>query len=623
MKSASSTRIVNLPAAAICVASLCLPWCAEAQNWSGIMNPQRAVDWSKAGIPGGIPTRTTVFTTLAPGVTAEQINAAIASCPSGQVVFLSPGTYELATGIDFANHSNVTLRGSGADKTFLVFTGSTERRGMSADISIENFDASLPHEEGKYAGKPSNTADWADGYSQGTTEITLSNTSHLVAGKSVVCLDQLDDSDTDTGGVWVSQKHYVSAIEGPSGTGRKGRAQMQMSLVTGINRNKVTISPGLCMPNWRSSQSPGAWWADTIVSGDGVEDLSIDHTDSGAKSGIQMFNAYQCWVKGIRDINSNRNHVWLFQTCHSVVRDSYFYGTQNSIYLSYGVELFMGADNLVENNIFQHIVSPMIVNGSGPGCVWGYNFAFDDYYSASRNWHMPGIAIHSAGTDMLLFEGNDCTGITADYIHGSHNLITLFRNQLLGWDTGMAKQTSAVYLYCFSRYFSFIGNVLGKQGYHTHYEDLTPGGTDADHSIFTLGWSGNEGSTSVMKNDPLTVASAMRWGNFDTVTNTARWEASEVPSGLSALGNPVPATHRLPASFYLSAKPSWWGPMPWPAIGPDVSGGTDSTGHVYANPAEVCCRSCAPDPAYPVDISGLRVLVFNASKHYPSAPSAP
>jgi len=236
---------------------------------------------------------------------------------------------------------------------------------------------------------------------------------------------------------------------------------------------------------------------------------------------------------------------------------------------------------------------------------------------------MPGIAIHSAGTDMLLFEGNDCTGMNADYIHGTHNLITLYRNQLIGWDNGMAKQTSAVYLYCFSRYFSFIGNVLGKQGYHTHYEDLTPDGTDADHSIFTLGWGGNQGGTSVLKNDPLTVTTAMRWGNFDTVTNTARWEASEVPSSLGALGNPVPATHRLPASLYLSGKPSWWGSMPWPAVGPDVSGGTDSTGHVFANPAEVCCKSCAVDPAYPEDISGLHVLVFNASKHYPSAQSAP
>jgi hypothetical protein len=606
----------------MCVASLWQPQSLLAQNWRGILSPERAADWSHAGVPGGIPNRTTIFKTLAPGVTADQISQAIADCPSGQVVFLGPGTYELSTGIDFANHSDVTLRGAGADRTFLVFIGSVERRNIRADISVENFDANLPHAEDKFNGGPTNTADWTAGYSQGATEITLSSTANLVAGKSVICLDQLDDSDTDTGAVWVSQKRGVSAVEGQSGTGRKGRAQMQMSLVTAIDGNKVTISPGLYMPNWRGAQSPGAWWANTIVSGDGVEDLSIDHGDSGAKSGIQFFNAFGCWVRGIRDIDSNRNHVWFFLTTHSVVRDSYFYGTQNSIYLSYGVELFMGTDDLVENNIFQHIVSPMITNGSAPGCVWAYNYAFDDFYSASRTWFMPSIALHSAGTDMILYEGNDSTGIVGDYIHGTHNLTTVFRNQLTGWEAGMVKQTEPVQLYTFSRYFNFVGNVLGKPGFHTRYEDVPPDGVDGDHSIYTLGWSGNGGGLSILKNDPLTAATAMRWGNYDTVSKRARWEASEVPSGLGQLANPVPATHKLPASFYLSGKPSWWGAMPWPAIGPDVTGGTDPTGHVYANPAEVCYNSCPKDDSYPEDISGNRILVFNASRHYPPPESA-
>ena len=624
MKCAVAMGICCLHVAAI--ALLCQPHPLAAQNWRGILSPERAADWSGAGVPGGIPERTTVYKAFAPGVTAEQINGALASCPAGEVVYMGPGSYELATGIDFANHCDVTLRGAGADKTFLTFTGSVERRGVSADISVENFDANLPHEEGKYVGGPSNTADWTAGYAQGATEITLSSTAHLVAGKSVICLDQLDDSDADNGAVWVSQKRGVSAVENQSGTGRKGRAQMQMPLVTAIHGNRVTISPGLYMPNWRASQNPGAWWSDTVVSGDGVEDMSIDHADSGAKSGIQLLNAYGCWVKGIRDMNSNRNHVWLFLTTHSEVRDSYFYGTQNSIYLSYGVELFMGTDDLVENNIFQHIVSPMITNGSGPGCVWAYNYAFDDFYSASRSWFMPSLALHSAGTDMLLYEGNDCTGIVGDYIHGTHNLTTIFRNQLIGWDVGMVKQTVPVQLYTFSRYFNFVGNVLGKPGYHTHYEDLPPEGTDGEHSVYLLGWSGNGGGTSVLRNDPLTAATAMRWGNYDTATQSVRWEASEVPSGLGALANPLPATHALPASFYLRGKPSWWGTMPWPAVGPDVTGGTDPTGHVYANPAEACYNACPKDDAFSEDISGYRIVVFNADRYYhPSAfaPAAP
>src|SRR5438132_11014855 len=99
------------------------PTASEAQPWSGILSPSRAIDWTNVGIPGGIPNRTTICATLNPGATASQINSAIASCPSGQVLFLNAGTYNLSSGITFANKSNVTLRGAGADQTKLVFTG--------------------------------------------------------------------------------------------------------------------------------------------------------------------------------------------------------------------------------------------------------------------------------------------------------------------------------------------------------------------------------------------------------------------------------------------------------------------------------------------------------------------
>ena len=166
----------------------CLPRALEAQDWRGILDSGRATDWSTAGIPGGIPDRTTVFRALAPGATAGDINEAIAACPAGQVVLLGAGTYTLATGINFANRDNVTLRGAGADKTFLIFTGSVERKGIKSDITIENFDANFPHEEDNNPGAPSNTADWTDGYAQGATEVSLSNTANLVAGESVITL---------------------------------------------------------------------------------------------------------------------------------------------------------------------------------------------------------------------------------------------------------------------------------------------------------------------------------------------------------------------------------------------------------------------------------------------------
>src|SRR5437879_7388917 len=48
------------------------PLAIHAQQWSGIIDSGRAVDWSNAGIPGGIPNRTSICATLSPGATASQ-----------------------------------------------------------------------------------------------------------------------------------------------------------------------------------------------------------------------------------------------------------------------------------------------------------------------------------------------------------------------------------------------------------------------------------------------------------------------------------------------------------------------------------------------------------------------
>ena len=130
-----------------------------------------------------------------------------------------------------------------------------------------------------------------------------------------------------------------------------------------------------------------------------------------------------------------------------------------------------------------------------------------------------------------------------------------------------------------------------------------------------LGWSGNQAKYPTMPNDLLVRSTLMRWGNYDTVTGSARFVASEVPSGLSLYANPIPANNVLPASMYLSSKPLWWGPGPWPAIGPDVTGGNVSGvgGHVSKIPARLCFENIMGGSFS----SG--VLSFNAGKCYAPA----
>jgi len=131
----------------------------------------------------------------------------------------------------------------------------------------------------------------------------------------------------------------------------------------------------------------------------------------------------------------------------------------------------------------------------------------------------------------------------------------------------------------------------------------------------------------------------LRWGNYDTVNDAARFLASEIPtSGVRSLnGNFVPATQTLPASFFLPGKPSWfttpWGEPAWPPIGPDVTGGNHPdpglNGHAYKIPARLCYENSPVDSGYSVIQRDRGFLLFNATACYQqttsdtSPPAAP
>src|SRR4051812_40805628 len=145
---------------------ICLLGIAVSADAQTAISPGRRIDWSAAGVPGGIPVRTSICATLTPGVTATQINNAIAFCQSGGVVALVAGRYNLSTGIVFNNKSNVTLRGAGPDQTFLVFTAGSSCGGLGGDLCFMNGDTN-------FSGAPGNVANWTAGYEAGTPIITL------------------------------------------------------------------------------------------------------------------------------------------------------------------------------------------------------------------------------------------------------------------------------------------------------------------------------------------------------------------------------------------------------------------------------------------------------------------
>lgn len=601
---------------------------AHAQAWSGILDPSRAADWSAAGVrgvlPGNIPIRTTICKTLSAGAAAADINSAIAACPSGQVVFLNAGTYNLSDGLVAA--PNVTLRGAGPDQTFLVFTGSNACGGETGDVCVGGPNLYWSESTDVLPGG-SHAHSWTGGYSKGTTQITVDSTSGLSVGM-IIILDQANDT-SDNGQFAVCDLNTASppcSLEG----GSPGRpingvfhTQEQYVQITAINGTTLTISPGLYASNWSSAKSPGIFWTNPIT-GFGIESLSMDHTNSTETAGVSFVDADSCWISNIRSVNGNRNHIWLYLSSHITVRDSYFYGTKNSSVLSYGVEYYLTGDDLIINNIFQHIYSS-IMSGPAVGVVTAYNYGVDFFDGASETVTSPMINLHDTGIMFDLYEGNVGNEIRGDVFHGSTDAVTSFRNYFSGTENISIKTVwlFAVNFLSLSRYMNVVGNVVGTAGVQSVYENYTPQ-SDLDVAVFHLGYGNSEG-TVVVPDDTLVRQTLMRWGNYDTVNQAVQWNSAEVPSGLSQYANAVPSSHVLPASFYFSSKPNWWPTAKaWPPIGPDVTGGNMSGLGGFANtiPAQDCYLNVMQGKTD--GTSGLLTFNANASGCYPhSTPPNP
>src|SRR6266436_249356 len=630
------------------IVTLMVPVTGRAQQWSGIIHPSRAINWSNVGVPGGIPTATTVCATLSPGVTTAQINAAIAGCGGSagnvKVVQLAVGTYNI-NGITFNGTSYVVLRGAGANQTFLVFSGG----GDSCHNHFSDVCVGQTNSETNWQGGPTNIASWTAGYQVGATNITLSAVTNMKVGQPIL-LDQADDT-ADTGQIFVCSDNTISPPcsleDNVNNSQRKHHNQVQIVTVVSCgtanvfgqvcNGTNVTISPGLYMANWSAAKSPQAWWATAPLYSSGVENLSADNTNSSGARGFTLYNCLGCWIKGVRSIDSGKAQFEVAYTKSATVRDNYAYKTQTTTTSAYGFHSFNTSDTLVENNIFQYIPGSLMVNSDCSGCVLGYNYGVNDYYTASAGWMESTTNNHGGGQDFYLYEGNVGNQVYADVFHGTHNLITNFRNYWSGYQLTCSNGSGGFQLcnnplvsfrmFSYSRYYNIVGNVLGYSGITTSY-------SGSNHAVYDIG-SGNTNGTVTVPPDSLVGTTLMRWGNYDVATGAVRWcgnssnpgwtticgSVSEVPTGLSSYANPVPATTTLPASFYLSTKPSWWpSGKAWPAIGPDVTGGNvpNAGGHAYTTPAEDCYLNVMGGPA---DGTGP-VLNFNAATCYTNSSSS-
>jgi hypothetical protein len=662
------------------------------------------------------------------------INAAVAAA-SHCVVNIAAGTF-YTTGISI-NVSNFTFRGASGSGTTLYPVGPVSSCITSVAFCVQGAEQWIGNAGD---GVHSFTTTWTSGYTQGATAITLGSVSNLSVGQWII-LDQENDvwdypniptpvlvADTtnNTGSCGVpfgaptyfandnsaastapgrNVGIYPGTVAGTSNVCANGkypdRNQAQMVQVTqcgtittpgtsctaGGGSTSVVISPGLYMPNWRTGQNPGAYWAASTIQGVGIENFGIDYSYvlncfqygfpcNPPVGGMGIINAVGNWVTGVASAHGLRDHIWLQYSAHNLVESDYFYQTQHGLSESYGIEPWVAAsDNRFDNNIFQQIAAPHL-EGTTCGNVFSYNFGLWDFYSPPLSyWLIPTTISHDAGNCYNLHEGNIASGQETDTIHGTHNFGTDFRNYYNGVDSTCVSvpctlQTLPINLASHSRYWNIVNNVLGTSSYHLTYESsyngsTCPSPTNAtfNTSIYSFGFAATQGlcdTGNPIASEQLTESTAMRWGNFDTVSNLARFctgtgtpsyctanvtgtgdERGYVATSYPALQTPSTIFSSYP-SLYLASSPSFWQGEPFPGIGSELTGGnvglcssgtyagqrctknsqcgvgTCSTsslgGRVSSNPAMDCYLNTMNGP---LDGTGGH-LSFNAANCYPA-----
>lgn len=628
----------------------------HAQLWSGVLSSSRATDWTKAGVPGGIPSGS--WTQCGPTIQAygssggyaspstiinalNHTGSGYTSCGPNQYVLLGSGDFYLNAAIRSVGVSNQELRGSGPTQTRLHFSSGSTCSGGRGPCLI-SFESS----DGTYASPTTNVGNWTGGYAQGSNSITLSSGASITPNSTMIVLDQCDTgySGSSCSGSATDNGNYFScedAYNAGNGTGcsfnaalnsaRPHRGQQEMVEVSSCNpacggsgATTVTITPALRHPNWSGNQTP-QFWLIQPARNVGVTNLLVDGSATNYSDnvgGVAFNNDAYFWVQNVAIENMPNVTLYVAQSIHGDIEHNYLYnsGQSNPNSDNSGINYF-GSNNLIANNIIHNAHIGVIGNGSVSGNVVAYNYIVNAF---SGNSILVGNIwpAHSNGADYNLYEGNVGTMYNTDQTHGNGLMNTLYRNFFTGWEScangncgSNNKKTDdlfAILQLGYNRYANFVGNILGTPGVSTTYNYTNPeyyfSGPGTGY-VWSMG-SGNQANPSggyaggPIPVDPLTASSALRWGNWDATNNSTQWNTNEVPSGFSVYPNSVPSNctngGACPPSFYLPSRPSWWSAsIPFPAMGPDVSNGnvgqcsgTPNTPGQYAGVAAMSGSEC-------------------------------
>ena len=523
-----------------------------------ILPGDRLITWAP-GVPGGIPNRTNVSTTLAAGASEASIQSALNSCPSNGVVVLSAGTYVISS--ELVIPSFKTLRGQGTN-TVLSLTGG----GGGSGVVLGS-----PHGSGSMSSVPPSTS-VSSGYAKGSTSIVVGSASGINVGDMLIITE--------------NNEPFVSVANAENG-GQAGDQfdsntkdlMGQIVMVTSKSGNTLGVNPPVYW-DYKGSLSPvvyilGSPWSRYA----GLENVKVYANNTGLRANIQVDEAAYCWVKNVEGDFADGDHVWIAYSMGIEIRDSFFHDgfshgpgtTDDAVKLNWKCTAC-----LIENNILWRMHGSVMVNDGAAGNVIAYNFATNSYHQDGHTL-IPDQTSHGAHPMFNLFEGNVGCEFKLDSSHGTVSHAVALRNWFFGenWYAPPMDQRGTInwsagnwetgYEDCFALDWSassnsLVGNVAGCAKFASDGGKYLSVATNSypGMSCFTFGYMYDNSGYSLSIpgfSNLLPWQSVVFHGNYDFVTRTQHWDATI-------------SDHAIPNSYYLTSKPSWFGTLTWPPIDP-------------------------------------------------------
>jgi hypothetical protein len=455
------------------------------------------------------------------------IQAAVNAAPAGTAVLLPAGTFRTTVPIGASGGKSVAIRGSGAGTTTIRFFGA----GAAITFSGTGPNAGVGI---------------VSGYRAGSTSLGLSNVSGLAVGQYAMVSETNDDAFL--GGATTYMHNAVGQI-------------VRISSIAGTT---VTIDRPLYYAH-SATNSPILQRLDNIDTV-GVENLSIDCSNSNQATGIRFGDVTNGWIRKVEVTGSMGWHVTLTRCARCEVSRNYIHHGRD-FGSAYGICLYgRSTDNLVEDNIVYYQRHHITFEYSGCGNVIGYNFCnigWDENHPAVPPV-MQSIHNHGGFQSKNLIEGNSADQINHDaYLSQcASDGMFLFRNHSRAYSINAGQGRRFAFENAVLGYnTSLVGNVLGTEGdYGVGAYEAVPG-DPSTRSVYRIGWHGSISSGTahgVSLPDTNCAATMWREGNYDYFSDRTRWDGG--------------VTQDIPSSLYLEAKPSWFGSLTWPPIGPDVAG---------------------------------------------------